>query len=92
MLVWCNSCSKRKDKENGCEITFDGAGLWSFDNDTARNVMFFVVDNSSSSYAKNYNNNYLVLDESQLLELMEVLVHQRKSLVLISVKQTQNFA
>ena len=28
----------------------------------------------------------------QLLELMEPLVHQRKSLVLVLVKDTQNFA
>ena len=28
----------------------------------------------------------------QLLELMEPLVHQRKSLVLVLVKETQNFA
>ena len=28
-------------------ITFDGKRFWSFDNDTARNVMVFGVDNSS---------------------------------------------
>ena len=32
------------------EKAFDGEGLWSFDNDFARNVKFFGVGNSSSSH------------------------------------------
>ena len=44
-----------------CGITFDTVGSWSFDNDIARNIIFFGVDNSSSSYADNLTNNILVL-------------------------------
>ena len=31
---------------NGYGITFDSAGFWSFDNDTAGNVIIVGVDNS----------------------------------------------
>ena len=39
-------------------IKFDSAGLWSFGNDIARDVIIFGVDNSSSShhnYKKPFN-------------------------------------
>ena len=42
-------------------ITFNSTDLWSFDNDTARNVIIFGVDNSSSSHADNRKNNFLIL-------------------------------
>ena len=58
---------------------------------TARNVVIFDGDNSSSSHSDNLKNNFLVLGEGKLLELMEALVHQRKKIVLIIVKQAQNF-
>ena len=32
---------------SGYGITFDSAGSWSFNNDTARNVIIFGVDNRS---------------------------------------------
>ena len=36
---------------SGHGIAFDGEDWWSFDNDTARNIIIFGVDNSlSSSY------------------------------------------
>ena len=73
-------------------ITFDGRGFWSFDNGTARNVTNFAVDNSSSYHANNRKNNILMLVKVQRLELMEALAQQRKILVLILVKETQNFA
>ena len=34
-------------------ITFDIAGWWRIDNETARNVMIFDVDNSSPSHSYN---------------------------------------
>ena len=34
---------------------------------------------------------FLILGEGSTLELMEALVHKRKKLVLILLKQTQNF-
>ena len=58
---------KNSDKEkyvySGYGITFDSAGSWSFNNDTARNIIFFGVDNSSSVHIDNCKNNFLVLGE-----------------------------
>ena len=54
---------KSKFIYNGWVTTFDGEGLWSFDNDFARNVAIFVVDNSSSFHTNNWTNNFLELDE-----------------------------
>ena len=39
-------------------IRFYNAGSWSFDNDTAKNVILFGVDNSLSSHADNHKNNF----------------------------------
>ena len=50
---------------NGYGIPFDSAGSWRFDNDTARNVITFSVDNSSSSHADNGKNIFLVLGGSE---------------------------
>ena len=49
---------KEKDVYSGCGITFDSAGSWSFDNDLARNVITFGVNNSSSSRSDNRKNNF----------------------------------
>ena len=57
------NCDKEKDLYSGYGITFDSAGSWSFDNDFARNVIVFGVDNSSSSHADTRKNNFLVLGE-----------------------------
>ena len=75
---------------SGFGIVFDGKIEWSFDNGTDRNVIIFGVHNSSSSHSDNRKNYFLILGDVQLLELMEALVHQRKNLVLILVKRTQN--
>ena len=84
------SVVKNSDKEDYVYSvygkTFNSPGSWSFDNGTARNVIIYSVDNSSSSHADNRKNNFLVLDEGPTLELMKDLVDQRKSLVLILVK------
>ena len=52
---------KNSDKEkyvySGYRITFDSVGLWSFDNDIARNVISFSVDDSSPSHSENRKNN-----------------------------------
>ena len=76
----------------GYGITFDSAGSWSFDNDIARNVIMFGVDNSSSSRADNCKNIFLELSEGLIFAIKEGLVHQIKSLVLILVKETGTFA
>ena len=48
---------KNRDKikymYRGCGIAFDGAGLLSFCNDFAWNVVIFGADNSSSSHGNN---------------------------------------
>ena len=54
---------KEKYVNSGYGITVDSAGLWSFDNDTARNVIIFGVDNSSSSHTDNRKNNFLMQRE-----------------------------
>ena len=64
----------RKYAYCGYGITFDSAGTWSFDNDIARNVMIFVVDNSTSSHSD-------IRKKVQLMLLMEVLDHQWRSLI-----------
>ena len=66
-LFGATSILKNNDKEkyvcSGYRITFDSAGSWSFDNDTARNVIIFSVDNNSSFHSDNYKNKFLVLNE-----------------------------
>ena len=54
---------KSKFTYNGRGIEFDGRGYWGSDNDTARNVVIFGVDNSSSSHIDNPKNNFLALGE-----------------------------
>ena len=52
---------KNSDKEkyvySGYGITFNSAASWSFDNNFARNVIIFDVDNSSSFHSDNCKNN-----------------------------------
>ena len=66
-LFCTTSAVKNSDKEkyvySGYGTTFDSAGWWSFDNDTARKVIIFGVDNNSSSHADNHKNNFLALGE-----------------------------
>ena len=47
---------------SGYKKTFESAGS-SFDNEFARNVIIFGVDNKSSSHSNNHKNNFLILDE-----------------------------
>ena len=64
---------------SGYGKTFDSAGLWSFDNDFAENIMIFGVDNSSSSHYGKRKNNVLILGEGPNYGslLMEALDHQK---------------
>ena len=59
-LFGATNVVKHSDKEkyvySGYGIAFDGQGEGSFDNDYARNIIIFGVDNSSSSHADNFNN------------------------------------
>ena len=74
---------------SGYGIAFDSANSWSFGNDFARNVVIFGVYNSPSSHIDNLKNNFLVSREGLV---MAALVQERKSLVLILLKQRQSFA
>ena len=44
-------------------MAFDGKGSWSFNDDFARNVIIFGVDNSSSSHTDHLKNDFLILGE-----------------------------
>ena len=39
-------------------IAFDGTGEWNFGNDSAKNVIIFGTDNSSSTHADKPKNNF----------------------------------
>ena len=62
-LIIVKNSDKEKYVYSGYEISLDRADSWSFDNDFARNVAIFGVDNSSSSHSDNRKNNFLVLGE-----------------------------
>ena len=53
ILKLVRNSNKEKYVYIGCGITFDSAGSWSFGNDFARNVITFVVENSSSYHSDN---------------------------------------
>ena len=72
---------KEKYLYSGYGITFDSAGSWSFDNDVARNVMIFVVNNSSSSHADRRKNNFLVLGESLIFRIKAKFVSPGKRFI-----------
>ena len=86
---------KNNDKEkyvySSYRTVFAGKGLWSLNNDTARNVIIFGINNSLSSHTDNFKNDFLILMKEILLVFMEALVHQKKILILISVKQKKSF-
>ena len=45
--------SKEKYVYSGYGVAFDEKGEWSFNSNTARNVIIFGIDNSSSSHTDN---------------------------------------
>ena len=77
MLKYCLfSTVELTRKADKSKFTYNGRGkasagkyYWGFDNDTARNVIIFDVDNSSSSYIDNPKKLLMVV-------LMVVLVQQ----------------
>ena len=65
---------------------------WNFDYDYARNVIIFGIDSSSSSHAENRKNSFLVLGVGPTFGINGSFGSaEKKSLILILVKQTQNF-
>ena len=71
-------------------IGFNEAASWSFGNDSARNVINFGVDNSSSSHIDNDKDNFLILGEGPTYGINGR--YQGKSLALTFVQQRQNSA
>ena len=85
--------SKQKYVHRGYGIAFDVKGESSFDNNYARNVLSFGVDNSSSSYADNLRNDYAVLDEGNTFCINGTFgLHQMKKFSINFSKAKQNFA
>ena len=73
-------------------VAFDGKSLWSFNNDSARNLIKFGVDNSSSSHTDNLENDVLILGKGDSFGINRSFGAPKKKLVLILLKQRQNFA
>ena len=94
-LFGATNVVKNSDKEkylySGYGITFDSRDSWSFDNDFARNVIIFGIDNSSSSHSDNRKNNFLKLGEGPNYGINGNFGAPEKNLELILLKQTQNF-
>ena len=86
---------RNSDKEkyvySGYEITFASAGSWSFDNDFARNIIIFGVDNSSSSYFDNRRNNFLKLGEGPTYVINGSFGSPEKHFSIIFTKANTNF-
>ena len=59
LLVLRDKCRENNNKENyvysGYGIAFDGEGSWSFNEDTAINVIIFGINNCSLSHTDNLN-------------------------------------
>ena len=88
---------KNSDEEkyvySGYGIGFDEKYEWRFGNGYARNIIIFGVDNSSSSRTNNLKNNFLKLGDGDTFGINGSFGSPEKNtLVLILVKQTQNFA
>ena len=59
---------------SGYGITFASAGSWSFNNDLARSIIIFGVNNSSLSHSDNCKNNFSILDEGLTFEIVDALI------------------
>ena len=77
---------------SGHGITFDSAGSWSFNNDTARNVIIFSVGNSSSTRADNPKNNFLVLGEGPVFGINGIFGSTEKSFSINFSKSNTKFS
>ena len=94
-LLGATSIAKNSDKERyvyrGYGITFDSTGSWSFNYETARNGIFFGVDNSSSSYVDNRKNNFLILSEGPIFGINESFGSPEKSFSINFIKANKAF-
>ena len=76
---------------SGYRIAFDGKSSCSFSNDFARSVTIFGVNNSSSSHTNNLKNDFLILGEGDTFVINWRFCAPGQILILILVKQRQNF-
>ena len=58
LAQWKKKSDKEKYVNSRYGITVESAGSWHFNSDTARNIIIFGVDNSSSSHSDNRKNNF----------------------------------
>ena len=77
---------------SGSGIDIDGAVLWIFGNDHARNFTTFGVDNSLSSPSDNFKNNFLILDEGPTFDINGSFGTPEETFSNTFVLQKQNFA
>ena len=80
-----------KDLYSGYEIAFDWKSSWSFNDEFARNVKIFGVDNSSSSQTDNLKHDFVISGEGDNFKTNGSLGEPEKNLMLILVKQWQSF-
>ena len=79
----------KKYVHSGYGIAFNGNGLWSFNDDFARNVIIFGVDISLSSHTDNLKNDFLNFGEGDAPEkkiLILILVNRRKIFVWVCIR------
>ena len=72
---------------SGYGIALDGKNECSFDNDFAKNVIIFGVDNGSWSHSNNLKNNFSIFGEGPTFGINKNFVASKKKLMLILVKQ-----
>ena len=81
---------KNNDKEtyvySGYGIAFDRKDSWIFNDDLAKNVIIFRVDNSSSTHPDNLENNFSILREGDTFGINVSFGTPEKKLTLILVK------
>ena len=77
---------------SGCELTFDSLDSWSFNIDTAGNVIIFGADNSSWSPADNRKNSFLVLGEGPTLGIKGSFYSSWKTCSKVFRKANTNFS
>ena len=95
-LFRANNIVKNRDKEkyvySRYGITFDSKGSCSFDIGTARNVIVFGVDSSSSSHVDNRKSNFLILGLGPTYEINGNFDSAEKKFSINFTNQMQKFA
>ena len=77
---------------SGYGIAFYVEEWWSFGNGTAKNVIIFGVDNSSSLYFDNLTNNLLTLGKDPTFRINGNFGEPEEKFSTNFLKQIQNFA